>query len=353
MKKLTIFACFCLIGVATAFAGEGNDSLWTKAQRNELKKNARVIEIFKQDLEFVQSLRRVMGRAPEYSSPSGDKAEKKVLSDIAASYYDALKNYSENTSQFLNYFTDRLEKEALDVAYPVQDSVWAFPKPSSGYDWVSGIGHLAAAGVAGAGLATDNPALTAGAVIGSELLGFVMGIPGLNQNANVNTVDVVRENDGSVKEIGEYARKIQELSVQVALSRMAYDETKASLKRYKMLIARMDTAAQNLEWMISILNYGTNEAAYTAIQKVIREGKSVNQSAEEVRQIAENLQFKSAQLSGESRAYLLPGLPEKYDQLLARSQNVKRAVDENQDILELMLDTAKNIEIVQFYLSNR
>ncbi|NTV47861.1 MAG: hypothetical protein HGB11_15385, partial [Chlorobiales bacterium] len=176
MKKLLVFLSLYLMGFATGFAQEqGSDSLWTKAQRSEFKKNARVIEVFKQDMEFVQSLRRVMGRAPEYSSPSGEKAEKKVLTDIAASYYDALKKYSENTSQFLNYLTDRLEKENLEAAYQVGDSVWVLPKPSSGYDWVSGIGHLAAAGVAGAGLASDNPALTAGAVVGSKLLNFVMG----------------------------------------------------------------------------------------------------------------------------------------------------------------------------------
>ncbi|NTW50525.1 MAG: hypothetical protein HGB19_12505 [Chlorobiales bacterium] len=354
MKKIVVFACFCLVGVATGFAQEGRDSLWTKAQSSEFRKNARVIEVFKQDLEFVQSLRRVMGRAPEYSSPSGEKAEKKVLSDIAASYYDALKNYSENTSQFLNYFTDRLEKEALESAYQVEDSAWSLPKPNATeFDWLSGAGHLVAAGAAGAGLATDNPALTAGAVLGSELLELVTGIPGVNQNATLSTVDVVRSKDGRVQEIGEYAKKIQDLSVQIAVSRTAHDETKASLKRYKMLVAQIDSAAQNLEWMMSILSYGTNEAAYMAIQKVVRDGKSVPQSAEEVRQLAEALRFKSAQLSGESRAYLLPSLPEKYDRLSARAENVRRFVMENQDILELMLDTAKNIEIVQFYLSNR
>lgn len=354
MKKIVVFACLCLLGMATGFAQDGKDSLWTKSKRNELRKNARVIEVFKQDLEFVQSLRRVMGRAPEYSNPSGDKAEKKVLSDIAAAYYDALKNYSENTSEFLDYFTDRLEKEALESAYQVEDSVWALPKPGTAeFDWLSGAGHIAAAGVAGAGLATDNPALTAGAVVGSELMALITGIPGVNENATIGTVDVVRSKDGRVQQIGEYAKKIQELSVQFAVSRTAHDETMASLKRYRKLITHIDSAAQNLEWMMSLLSYGTNEAAYAAIQKVVREGKSVPQSADEVRQLAEALRFRSGELSGSSRGYLLPGLPEKYDRLSVRAENIRRFVLENQDTLELMIDTAKNIEIVQFYLSNR
>lgn len=332
-----------------------NSLEWTTGDQEAFKESARVIEIFKLDLEFVQSLGRVMGRAPQYANRNAKQAEEKVLSDIAAAYYDALKTYSKNTTTFLSSLVETLDQQKLNESFAIDSSVWRYPIPKEAqYSWFEGLGDLAVTGVAGAvamGSMDDGLEMTAGALAGANFIDFLTGFPGVNSDVQEQTLEVMENDDGDLQHIGVHAKKIHDLSVKYAISRVMAEEIKVELTYYTYLVDQLDQSAQKLSDLIAILNYGTNEAAYEAIKEMIREGKKTNQVAAELKSIAMRLGLKTKRYKNMSKDLIVTKLYEKLEGLHQTSRVLYQTIQRNDDIFEIILDTSKNVEIVQFFLS--
>ncbi|ACF14811.1 hypothetical protein Ctha_2361 [Chloroherpeton thalassium ATCC 35110] len=341
-----------VIPSATAIETEMQD--WNDVDKQALKSSARVIEIFKQDLEFVQSLGRVMGRAPEYSNRSAAKAEEKVINDIAASYYDALTQYSSVASKFLIHLVADLKQIEISKSLEVDSTIWLVPSGKEPeYSVLRGITDVLAAGAAVGGAASDNIALTSGAVAGANLVDFITELPGYDKNLQVNAVDVERDESGKLIGVGEYAKKINDLSVQVAMSRLLYDDSRVQLLLFENMIDDYDASAQKLSDLISILNYGTNEAAYAAIKELIEEGKWIAKLSRKLADEAEKMHLRTNHYAQNSHAYLLPSLAKCLPEISEKSNKISRILNQNEAIFELIVDTSKNVEIVQFYLQKQ
>ncbi len=349
---LLLLGCAMLIFYPTC----SNASDWTSADQQAFKQSARVIEIFKLDLEFVQSLRRVMGRAPQYTNRNAKQAEQKVLSDIAASYYDALKSYSNNTTSFLTTLVRDLDNEDLSAVFQLDTAIWQFPIPQQAeYCWLQGITDLAAAGAGGAvamGEMDDGLKMTAGAVAGANFVDFIRGIPGINTNVQEQTLDIVETQSGEIEQIGLYAKKIHDLSVKYAMSRLIVEDINIELTYYKHLVDKLDQSAQTISDLIAILNYGTNEAAYEAIQEMIAEGKKITHTSNELLTLAVRLGLKTQRYKLLPQTSLIPMLHVALDNLNQRIVLLQQRMQLHKEVFEVILDTSKNVEIVQFYLTN-
>jgi|GEM_PF-1823026 len=328
---------------------------WTKKDEDAFKESARVIEIFKLDLEFVQSLGRVMGRAPQYASRNAKQAEEKVLSDIAASYYDALKSYSNNTATFLTYLAESLNDQNLSGSFQPDSGLWHYPVPQEAeYCWLEGIADLAATGMAGAvaaGGMDDGLKMTAGAVAGANFVDFITNIPGVESKVQEQTLDVVETKEGEIEQIGIYAKKIHDRSVKYAISRLLTEQILVELSYQQNLVDQFENSAQKLSDLIGILNYGTNEAAYKAIQEMIREGKNTAELARELKGIATRLSIYTNHYKTLPSELILPGLKSQIEKLNKETQMLFEQVERSASVFEIILDTSKNVEIVQFYLS--
>jgi len=351
---MKFYAFFFLVLFAASSPASATEEFqdWNESDKQALKASVRVIEIFKQDLEFVQSLGRVMGRAPQYANRSSAKAaEEKVLNDIAASYYDALTKYSSVASRFLLHLVDDLKRINITAPLEIDSAIWVIPEGKEReYDLLRGVTDVLAVGAAVGGAASDNAQLTSGAVAGANFVDFITELPGYDETVQVYSIDVEKDGAGNLVGIGEYAKKINELSVQVAMSRLLYDDIRVHLLLFENMIEEYDVSAQKLSDLISILNYGTNEAAYAAIKELIDEGKRITKLSRKLAYDAEKMSLKADYYAKNTRSYLHPSLNETLPGIAKKSDNIAKVLNQNEAIFELIVDTSKNVEIVQFYL---